>query len=974
VTESPKSGLSRRTFLATGAAGAAAAGLGLCYLKRTPTPQLRGPAPQALVAPQVYTGVGDLWRESWQWDRVVHSSHARANCISTCSWNVFVKNGIAWREEQNAIYEASEPGVPDFNPRGCQKGACYTNLMYEPTRVTHPLRRAGPRGSGRWKRVSWDEALTETADAIIDASVEAGTGAVVYDHGTTNIDFGADTIGEMRLFRAMNATIIDSWAGVGDMPYGAVQTWGMYNCEGTSDDWFKSDYIVVWCGNPAYTRIPEVHFMHEARYRGAKLVVIAPDYSASAVHADFWVNPRVGTDAALGLAMAHVILSEELHDVEYVREQTDLPILVREDNGRYLRESDLERRGSDSLFYFWDEVTDAPVPVPGCLGDGGASLALGSLRPALTGRRSVKLADGTQVTVRPLLDRMREHLAAEYTPAQAAAVTGVGAETIERIARDMAAAGSAMIYSSWGACKHYHSDLMQRAEILLMALTGNQGKSGGGVRIASWWPVEGFDRLSMTPGEISLATKAKLAFQMLSGTLGWREFEDLMLSTLPRRGNTPLMPWLYMHAGYSEIWDKPEYQDPAVPRSTAEYMKESIDKGWIPIRPDPGTDPKVFVFTGPNPLRRWPSPQTARKHLWPKLDWIVDVNFKMSTSGMNADLILPTSGYYERDSIKYSQAYLPYIVLCEKAVEPLGEAKPEWEIFGLLARKIQERARERGVSKVRDCVGGDVDLATVYESWSDGGKMHESDPKAVLDKLLRLTKSTGNVGFEAGKATGLLPIVEAKGDPNPLYSVATDYQPGKTLYPHARFVEAKEIWPTLSGRQQFLIDHPWYEEVGETLPVHKEAPPAGGNYPLRLTGGHTRWSIHATWRDSPLMLRLQRGEPALWMSVVDARARGIADDDRVRVHNDNGAFEAIAKVAGAVQPGQVIIYHAWEPYQFKGWKGQQEVVVAPWKALHLAGGYGQIHYRPIYGAPGHSPRGGTIDVERIGGPAAARAT
>ncbi len=71
--------------------------------------------------------------------------------------------------------------------------------------------------------------------------------------------------------------MIDSWSGVGDMPMGAVQTWGMYNCEGTSDDWFRSDYIIVWIGNPVYTRIPDVHFMHEARYRGAKLVVIAPD-------------------------------------------------------------------------------------------------------------------------------------------------------------------------------------------------------------------------------------------------------------------------------------------------------------------------------------------------------------------------------------------------------------------------------------------------------------------------------------------------------------------------------------------------------------------------------------------------------------------------------------------------------------------------------------------------------------------------
>jgi nitrate reductase alpha subunit len=186
-------------------------------------------------------------------------------------------------------------------------------------------------------------------------------------------------------------------------------------------------------------------------------------------------------------------------------------------------------------------------------------------------------------------------------------------------------------------------------------------------------------------------------------------------------------------------------------------------------------------------------------------------------------------------------------------------------------------------------------------------------------------------------------------------------------------VEGKEAWPTLTGRQQFFIDHPWYEEVGEVLPVFKEPPKAGGEYPLRLTGGHTRWSIHAAWRDSSLMLRLQRGEPACWLSREDAQQRGIADGDRIRVYNDNGEFVAIAKPAGTVQPGQVIMYHAWEPYQFEGWRGQQEPVAAPWKALHLAGGYGQIHYRMIYGAPSHAPRAGTVDVERVGGPRAGSA-
>jgi DMSO reductase family type II enzyme molybdopterin subunit len=954
-------GVDRRGFLKQ--SGGALLSLGLLHLAPT-APRRATAAPQAVGVPKLppYGDWRDVWVERWKWDKVVHSSHTRANCISACSWNVFVKEGIAWREEQNAIYAASEPDVPDFNPRGCQKGACYTDLMYEPSRIMHPLRRVGERGSGKWKRVSWDEALEEVADRIIDASVEHGTGAIVYDHGTTNVDFGADTASEQRFFAILNSTNLDSWAGVGDMPQGAVQTLGMFNAEGTSDDWFKSDFLVVWTGNPAYTRMPEVHFMHEGRYRGGKLVVVAPDYNATAIHADYWANPRVGTDAALGLAMAQVILSEGRHDEAHVREQTDLAILVREDTDRYLRASDLRAAGNDELLYFWDEATDGLAEVPGCQGSGGNSIALGALRPALAGRHPVRLADGTTVHVRPFLERLREHLDADYTPEKAAGVTGVSAGTIRRLARELAAAERAMIVSSWGACKHYHSDLAQRAKILLMALTGNQGKSGGGFRVAAWWPVQGLRDFMRGTVTLPLAMRMRLLWQRyFGGGFSWRDFEQLLQDMMPFRGNTPLMPFLYVHAGYSEIWDKREYQDPAAPRSTAEYMKEAVDAGWIPIRPQPGTDPKVFIFTGANPLRRWPAPQLARKHLWPKLDLIVDVNFKAGTSGLSADLILPTSGYYERDSIKYTQAYLPYFILCEQAVEPLGESKGEWAIFGLLARKVQERVRARGIAGVRDSVGNEVDLSTLYDEWSHAGEFHESDAKAATDWILRRTSTTGNLGLDEAGESGILPVVGVSGDPEMLYALGSDYKPGSTLYPYDRFVAGKEAWPTFSGRQQFLIEHPWYEEVGETLPVHKEPPQAGGDYPLRMTGGHTRWSIHATWRDSALMLRLQRGEPAIWVSSADAKARGVKDGDRIRVFNDVGEFEAIAKVAAMVQPGQCIIYHAWEPYQFKDWKGQQEPVPSPWKALHLAGGYGQIHYRRIYSAPGHHPRAQAVD-------------
>ena len=73
----------------------------------------------------------------------------------------------------------------------------------------------------------------------------------------------------------------------------------------------------------------------------------------------------------------------------------------------------------------------------------------------------------------------------------------------------------------------------------------------------------------------------------------------------------------------------------------------------------------------------------------------------------------------------------------------------------------------------------------------------------------------------------------------------------------------------------------------------------------------------------------------------------------------------MVKVAATTQPGEVIMYHAWEPYQFKGWKGQQEPIAAPWKALHLAGGYSHLHYRMYYGGPSHAPRGAPCEVEKV---------
>jgi anaerobic selenocysteine-containing dehydrogenase len=113
------------------------------------------------------------------------------------------------------------------------------------------------------------------------------------------------------------------------------------------------------------------------------------------------------------------------------------------------------------------------------------------------------------------------------------------------------------------------------------------------------------------------------------------------------------------------------------------------------------------------------------------------------------------------------------------------------------------------------------------------------------------------------------------------------------------------------------------------------------------------------------MLHQQRGEPVMLMSVADAESRGIADGDRVRAINDLDSFEIMAKVSPAVRPGQLLVYHAWENYQFANGKGSQTLIPSPLNPVELAGG--QYHMRPVTIAmqPSHTDRDTRVEVEPV---------
>ena len=948
-----RSGWTRRDFLRT--SGAAALTLGLANLDyawgASEQPSASATVTGGHVDVPAYRSWEDVYRQRWTWDRIARGTHTMTNCVSGCAWDLYVKDDMVWREEQKSPYTASSPGLPDFNPRGCQKGACGASLMYSPTRVRYPLRRVGARGEGRWERISWDDALTLVATAIVDGLEHAGPTSVLCELGP-NIGAGPNSAAPIRFFRLLGAPATDSMAQIGDLSVGATITLGNGHPCGSSDDWWRSSYLVLWAFNPSATRIPDAHFLYEARYRGAEVVVISPDLNNSAIHADLWLNPRPGTDAALALGAAQVIVAEQLYNAAYVAEQTDLPLLVRTDTGRFLREADVRRGGSDTAFLVWDSKRRSVVAAPGS----GAlkTLAAGDLTPDLQFSGTVTVGN-KPVAVRTVFSLLRDRLDQDYRPERVARITGVGAPAIRRFAHDFAKAPAALILSQWGQCKFLHADLAQRAQILLASLTGNFGRAGGGWRAGGFFAPEGFALLGIQE-RLGLVDLAKFGAKSY--------FDPAETEHYFARYFVPGSIWHQVHAGLDDVSGNPQYGDTSAPRPAKEYLREAIEKKWFPVFPEPGRAPEVIISIFGNVLRHSRNNTRVLQTLWPKVKSIVAIDFRMSETARWADVILPAAYWYEKTDLKYLASFIPYVHLGDRAVPPLGEAKPEWEIFSLLAGAVARAAQRRNLQPYTDIGEVQRDARRLDEAFSDRGRFTPVDEEKALEFVLSYSSPTKQVSLGDLRHAGAVRF-RSTGAPGGAAGFFSDYSEHEPLVPHRWFVEKKQRWPTLTGRQQFYIDHPWFLECGEALPTYKPPPAAGGDYPLVLSGGHTRWSIHSQWRDQRTLLRLQRGEPVVYLNDHDAAARGINDHDLVRVRNDLGAFLLRAKVAHYIQPGQVFVYHAWEPFQFRDGRSDHAIIPSPFKPTALVGDYGQLHWTYAHWEPNQVDRDTRVEVERV---------
>ncbi|MGI9481912.1 MAG: molybdopterin-dependent oxidoreductase [Hyphomicrobiales bacterium] len=955
-------GLTRRSFLKAG--GAAAAALVMPnFIARS------GSGIEALAAatPPEFTSWLDILRKQWTWDKTVRGTHM-INCWyqAHCAFDVYVKDGLVFREEQAAEYQQLRPELPDLNPRGCQKGCTFSHRMYEPNRILHPMRRVGARGEGKWEQVSWDEALDKIADAWLDVLESESTDQIVWDLGA-NINVGAANAAQGRLAQLTHSICLDSNSSNGDGHRGAFETFGNIYMERSIEDYFYSDLILIWGANPLYTSIPNAHFFTEARYNGTELIAISPDYSASATKADLWVPVKPGTDAALALAIANHIVERSLVETEFVTEQTDLPLLVRADTGKFLTGADVED-GDENRFYVVSENGElrlAPVN----------SLALGPLRPRLDVDQTIFLEQGGPVRVRSVFSLLKERLS-PYTFEAASEMCGTPVGLISRVAEMVVNAKALSNVTGSSMNKYFHGNLTERAMILIWALLGHMGKPGAGYSAFSFLANDGWEDYVA-----GLRTRERMSFGSEIGLdLLWSkargDTDENFFKALGNRSfsnpgrDLPIwtsgsMFW-QVHGGVSELSEKASEWVPGLLQSPKAALEEALKNKSLPMQPPAERPPRILFNYCSNPLRSVRGSNKLVENLWQKLTLAVTIDFRMSSTARHADYILPAAAWYEVTDHKWVTPLVPYNHVTNKAVEPLGEARPDFWIFTMLAKHIQKQAQERGMGLVKSHLGKEINLADLYDDMTMDGRFGEDDGEKAAGAILEHSSNLSHVSWEEQKETGFARYSAIGISPLSIGN-AGDLKEDEPFIALTHHTDGKQVYPTQTGRIQFYIDHDLYLAHDEHLPRFKAPPKIGGNYPLTMTGGHTRWSVHGVWRDSRAMQSLDRGQPYIVMGVDDAVARGIADGDWVRCFNDVGEFLIRAKVATGVQGGQTIMYHAWENYQFEGGGTPRDVSPSPVNPVELAGDHPHLRVGMLEGQPGFFDRDTRIEIEKAPG-------
>ena len=544
-----------------------------------------------------------------------------ALCWSSCGCISVVENG-------RLVAVEPDPSHPTGSVL-CAKGRAAPELVHHEDRLLNPLKRTRPKGDPDpgWQRIDWDEALDTIATALTRLAHESGSESVAFGITTsagTSMQDGYPWVERLR--HAFGSPNLVASLEVCDFhkEFINVHTFGVAM---PMTDLAHSGCVLLWGHNTSMTWIAHGTRVAAARARGAKLVVVDPRRAGLAAKADQWLRVRPGSDGALALGLAGVMIEEGLFDRDFVRDWTNGPLLVRDDTGRFLTGADLSGGDAGALLAAWDETRGTPVLYDPAKGDYERPDA----RLALSGRYDVH-----GIPCRPAFD-LYAALCHGFPAERVEEITWVPAAQLRATAQLLGASGPVSLSSWAGVEQHTNASQTSRAIALLYALTGSFDAKGGNT-IFETVPVADVSGAELMPE----AQRGK--------ALGF--------------GARPLGPQAMGNITSEAFYDAVLTHDPYAVRGLVNF--------------------------GPNLLVSHADGGRGAKAL-DALDFMVHADIFMTPTAAHANIVLPVNTAWEREGLrtdfKVSQAAAGHVQLRPPAIESRGESRSDvWIAFALAER------------------------------------------------------------------------------------------------------------------------------------------------------------------------------------------------------------------------------------------------------------------------------------------------
>ncbi len=556
-------------------------------------------------------------------------------CHDHCYVECHTKDGKLVRTQRAIL-----PGESADKNFICMKGILSSRIPYAEDRILYPLKRIGERGEGKFEQISWDQALDEIATKLNEITKKYGSRSIITNQFWCGYpgDWGClqnDLI--FRFIFATDSSVIENPA-VDTTLFGPSIDMGDLLTSERGPLRNANNMVIIWGGNPlGYTRpSTTTRELLDAQERGAKLVHVSNLFDVTSARCDQWVPVKSGTDAYFALAMAHVLIRDGLINTKYLLRETAAAYLVRDDNGKYMREADIIDGGRENAFVVMGEsgdyaiveqltsdeasFTGVGVSTTEYLNDSGvrSSKDYGDVKPQIDFTGEVNgIACKTSYAL------LCEHVST-FTPEYQETVTGIPAQTCVDLAHAYVNATPATIFVYFGL-RYLNSIPTSRSIFLLSYLTGNLGQANGGSVVNQG------------------ATYHSATIMNTSGVVFPPNY-------------TPDKAHRIETIDLLDSFENPDVQ---------QY------KAWL--------NPMG------NPLLNWPN-KTLWRTIFDNLELFVEWEIRMTDTCRWADYVLPEVTTFERHEVLSGPADV--IVWCEPAIEPVGEAKDATWIWHELTKRM----------------------------------------------------------------------------------------------------------------------------------------------------------------------------------------------------------------------------------------------------------------------------------------------